>query len=126
MPLTRFTGITFMQLPSLPLTNNELYIGVAAVIGVVGFMAWLLTDHVVFDGQAKIAPHYWGHHGRIHTSVSVVHEKMVLTATVKHSMVRRVGQEGVCDVTVRQRLFQKPRLTHLARIDRRSLWNWLS
>ncbi len=90
-------------------------------IGVAVLAAWwFLTDKVVYQGNANITRTYFHHYSRTHRAVFVTPNKSIpgseiLVAAVPISIFMTLTH-GLNErrVTVKQRLFQKPRVTEIS------------
>jgi len=92
---------------------------VPAIIGV-ALLLWFLTDRVVYKGNASVIANNMKHYSTTHKTVMVVPHKTVgggiLVATVTNAKAADIAASALStrQITVRQRIFGKPRVTSVS------------
>ncbi len=82
---------------------------------------WFLTDKVVYRGDASVIANNMKHYSTTHKTVMVVpHDSHgtgdILVATVSNAQAASIAASLLAtrQITVRKRLFGKPRVTHVS------------
>src|SRR5882757_8001864 len=97
-----------------------MHIIVPAVIIVVALLIWFVTDRVVYKGDSSVIANNMKHYSTTHKTVMVVPHKTgakvgagILVASVTNAKAADIAVSTLStrQITVRRRIFGKPRVT---------------
>jgi hypothetical protein len=95
---------------------------VPAVIVAVVLLVWFFVNPVIYRGPASVIANNMKHYSKTHRTVMVMRHHApdtksdILVATVPNAKAREIAAAAIStrQVTVRQRLFGKPRVTDVS------------
>jgi len=98
-----------------------MHIIVPAII-VVALLIWFLTDRVIYKGSASVIANNMKHYSTTHKTVMVLRHNApdtksdILVATVTNAKAAEIARAAITtrQITVRQRIFGKPRVTSVS------------
>ena len=92
-----------------------------AIVGLL-FLAWFFINPVIYKGPASVIANNMKHYSTTHKTVMVVRHNApdtnsdILVATVTNAKAAEIAAAAISthQITVRQRLFSKPRVTSVS------------
>ncbi len=98
-----------------------MHLAIPALI-VAAIVLWLLVDPVIYRGPASVIANNMKHYSTTHKTVMVLRHNApdtrsdILVATVTNAKAKELAAAAIStrQVTVRQRLFGKPRVTSIS------------